>query len=267
MVTSADLAILLGELVDNPDAVNIMFSIANEWCRETGPITFDYKDYFPLSQNSNWTYVGFNGGSEEDNFTWTVESTLQDVGSGRMATRFRTDTQEPSDARNLDVDFWYCNTDTGEVYFYGLHVGTAKGIGSGFSIIVQDIILTDPLLVGTNGMQVGAAAPADSGTAKVKLKSPLGSIHDYNGTFSVSVHPTEVIPVFNTPLGDFTDVIRVVINITVKVYGYSFPFENSTFFLKKGVGMVAQDQEPDQNDAQIQGIQSGQVGGVAITPH
>ncbi len=263
MVTSADLPILLGELVNNPDAAEILFQIADIWGQEEGPVTIDFKDYFPLSQNSHWNYVGFNGGSEEDNFTWTVEDTLQAVGGDRLATRIRTNTQEPTDDRNLDVDFWYCNSASREVYFYGLHVGTEKG--SNFKLIVQDIILTDPLLVGTNGMVVGVAAPSDSAVTKVKLKNPSNVVHDYNATFSVTVNPTGIIPVFNTPLGDFTDVLRVVIKITAVSYGYTYTFENSTFFLKKDVGMVAQDQEPDEDDAQIQGILAGQVNGVTIT--
>ncbi len=216
--------------------------------------------------NSNWTYVGFGAGStQEDNFTWTVENSLQDVGGGKMAARIRTNTQEPSDDRNLDVDFWYCNTGTGELFFYGLHVGSVKGTGL-FTLPIQDIILTDPLLVGTNGMQVGVPAPSDTGAGMATVNTPLGP-QVVAGTFTVTVNPTEIIPVFNTPLGNFTNVLRVVISITASAFGQNFSFENSTFFLKQGVGMVAQDQQPDPNDAQLQGIQSGQVNAVTIVPN
>lgn len=262
IVSSADLAILLTEVIQSSDSTSMLFEIADAWGLETGPATINFQEYFPLSQNSNWTYVGFNGGSTEDNFTWTVEGTYQDVGSGIMATRIRTDTQEPTDDRNLDVDFWYCNTANGEVYFYGLHIGSVKGSGL-FTVPVQDIVLTDPLLVGTQAMQVGVAAPSDSAAASVILNTPFGT-KTFTGTLSVSINPTGIIPVFNTPLGNFTDVLRVVINISATVYGQTYSFENSTFFLKKGIGMVAQDQQPDVDDAELQGIQSGQVGGVTI---
>ncbi len=265
MLTSVDLPILLGELVNNPEAANILFSIADVWGLYVGPPKFNFRDYFPLAQNSHWIYVGFNGGSEEDNFTWTVEDTLQDAGGGKMATRIRTDTQEPTDDRNHDVDFWYCNQENGDVFYCGLHIGSVKGSGL-FTLPIQDIVLTDPLKVGSDNMKVGVMPPQDSTTTALKLNTPFGQ-HTFNGTLSVIVNPTGVIPVLNTPLGNFTDVLRFVINITVTVYGQTYSFENSTFFLKKDVGMVAQDQQPDPNDAQIQGVQSGQVGGVTIVAH
>ncbi|MCX6999433.1 MAG: hypothetical protein NT106_03925 [Candidatus Sumerlaeota bacterium] len=46
----------------------------------------------------------------------------------------------------------------------------------------------------------------------------------------------------------------------------NYPFRASTFFLKKGAGMIVQDQKPDPNDAELQGIDDGQVGGVKIQP-
>lgn len=262
-VTSADLPILLKELINNPNTASIMFQIADAWgMTESSESTINFREYFPLAQNSNWTYVGFNGGSTEDNFTWTVENSQQDVGGGKKATRIRTNTQEPADDRNLDVDFWYLDTNTGDVFFYGLHVGTVKGSGI-FTLPIQDIVLTDPLKVGKDGMLVGGAPLNDTGAGSVKVNTPLGQ-QTINGVFTASIQVTEIVPVFNTPLGNFTNVIRMVVNLKVSGFGQDFVFENSTFFLKKGVGMVAQDQQPDPNDAQLQGIQSGKVAGVNI---
>ncbi len=262
-ITSGDLPILLKELINNPDTTSIMFQIADAWgMADPGQPPINFKDYFPLAKNSNWTYIGFNGGASEDNFTWTVENTDQDVGGGKTARRFRTNTQEPTDDRNLDVDFWYLDPNNGDVIFYGLHVGTVKGSGIA-TLPIQDIILTDPLKVGSDGMQVGGAAVTDTGAGSVQVNTPIG-LQLVNGTFSTAVLVTEVIPSFNTPMGNFTNVLRVVVSISGSAFGRTFSFENSTFFLKKGVGMVAQDQQPDDNDAQLQGIQSGKVAGVNI---
>ncbi|MFH0792569.1 MAG: hypothetical protein V2A74_00900, partial [bacterium] len=48
--------------------------------------------------------------------------------------------------------------------------------------------------------------------------------------------------------------------------GQSFDIRNNTFFLKQGVGLIAQDQVPDANDAELQGLSGGQVSGVPIVP-
>jgi hypothetical protein len=250
-----DLILLLSGTPPIPSFPNDLFVYLTDWYVTS--VTFDFKDYFPLTANSTWHYIGFNGGSAEDNFRWTVEATQQNVGGGKMAARMRTNTDEPTDDRNLDVDFWYLKPDTGEVFFYGLHVGSVKGSGL-FTVPIQDIILTDPLRVGTDGMEVGVAPPPDTGAGKVSLNTPFG-LKQFDGTFTATVNPSAIIPLINTPLGDFTNVLRIVISINATAFGQSYSFENSTFFLKKNVGMVAQDQTPDENDAQLQGIDSGTV--------
>ena len=57
----------------------------------------------------------------------------------------------------------------------------------------------------------------------------------------------------------------VVVNIQGVVLGFvSLPVRSSEFFLVRNVGMVRQDQDPDPNDAQLQSIDDGMVGGVPI---
>jgi hypothetical protein len=130
------------------------------------------------------------------------------------------------------------------------------------SIPSQDIVFTDPVLVGDVDMALGEEI-TDEGAGMVFVESFLGN-GLVQGTVNSSVQVTAVLPNFVTPLGTFTNVLRVVINLKITVAGQEYQVTDSTFYLKEGVGMVGQDQEPDPNDAQIQGIDAGQVAGVPI---
>lgn len=227
---------------------------------EGGGTSFDFADYFILANNSTWHYTGIPPAGMEDDFRWTVESTTQDIGGGNQATRIRTDTDEPTDDLNGNVDFWFKNQ-AGQIFYYGLHL--AKEVDYGLaSIPMQDIVFTDPVLVGNVGMTLGQEI-MDAGAGMVFVNSFLGN-GLVQGTVTSRVQATEILPTFVTPLGTFTNVLRVVINLKITVAGQEYQVTDSTFFLKEGVGMIGQDQEPDPDDAQIQGIDEGQVGGAPI---
>ena len=220
--------------------------------------TFNIKDFFPLSQNSFWDYVGFNGGSPDDNFRWTVLADAKDVGGGKMAVRLRTDTVEPDDDRNLDEDFWLVETN-GDLIFYGIHKGTATSF-----LPVQDIILTDPLRIGGDGLKIGdVVTDTGAGSAQILV---FGFPVTVTATFTATITYTDFLPSMNVPAGRFDNVLRMSVDIVGTASGQSFDLRDNTFFLKEGVGLIAQDQVPDASDAELQGLSGGQVAGVAIVP-
>jgi hypothetical protein len=282
-IDARDLILALTSGLPIPGASNILYDFADEWSLEMGGptatqtptpsstetqlatptntptevsgVTFDFKDYFPLTAMSTWYYVGFNGGSTDDNFRWTVQDTTQDVGNSKTAAKFLTQTDQPTDDRNNDIDFWRMEAN-GDVLYYGLHLGSDHSFGIA-TVPSQDIVLTDPLLVGTNGLVVGTTV-TDTGTGSVLVNTPFGPT-TLPGSFTANFQFTNFIDSLATPLGTFTHVLRVVVNIDAFVSSFHFSVYGSTFFLKEGVGMIAQDQTPDTNDAQLQGIDSGTV--------
>lgn len=230
--------------------------------------TFDLKDYFILASNSTWHYTGVQGGSTEDDFRWTVEGATQDVGGGVQATRIRTDTDEPSDALNGQVDFWRFDG-VGDLYFHGFFLPISFQASPLAVVPSQNIVLTDPLRLGGDGLTIGQTV-TDTGEGSITATTFIGPVV-LSATVESTVHYTEILPTFESPLGTFTNVLRLVVDITAYVDAGSEPqiyeVKDNTFFLKEGIGMVGQDQEPDPNDAQIQRIDEGEVNGVVIVPN
>ena len=256
-----DLILLLKSFQPGLAMRNELLSYSSGW--NSSPNTpFDIKDYFVKTAGSNWHYTGMNGASTEDDFRWTVEVTQQNVGGGKMAKRVRTDTDEPTDARTGDVDFWLVESD-GKLFYYGLHLAKSHSISGLATIPSQDIVFSDPVEVGHNGLKIGDKV-TDTGSGSAQITTFLGP-QTITGTAKSSFEYTDRLPAFVTPLGTFTDVIRIVINLEMEftITGVPFPLtyelKNNTFFMKKGVGLVAQDQQPDDNDAEIQGIDEGTV--------
>ncbi len=256
-----DLILLLKNFQPGLAMRNELLSYSSGW-NSSLKTSFDIKDYFVNTAGSNWHYTGMNGASTEDDFRWTVEAALQDVGGGKMATRVRTDTDEPTDARNGDVDFWVLEGD-GKLFYYGLHLAKSHSISGLATIPSQDIVFSDPVEVGHNGLKIGDKV-TDTGSGSAQITTFQGP-KTITGTAKSSFEYTDRLPAFVTPLGTFTDVIRIVISLEMEftIPGVPFPLtyelKNNTFFMKKGVGLVAQDQQPDDNDAEIQGIDEGTV--------
>ncbi len=225
--------------------------------------TFDFADFFPMGVGDTWHYVGDASASQEDNFSWTVLADKKDVGGGVMATDIHTTVDDPNDARDGDEDFWFVNGQ-GDVIYYGLHNGKPDSVSGGGTYPAQDVILTDPLKIGTANMTVGQTI-TDSGAGSVVIQ-PIGTI---NATFTSNAHYTALESTHVTALGTFTNVLRLELTIdasvTVPIIGQvTINARKSTFFFKQGVGMIAQDQQPDPNDAEAQSIDSGTVNGTAV---
>jgi hypothetical protein len=252
-----------------------------------GGDTYPILDYFVLSQGSTWTYTGVNSasftsgsGSTDDDFTWTVLSASKTISATVEANIIKTDAKEATDDRNLDEDFWWVDSEN-NLYFYGFYNGQQDDVVVAvpfppFSItaqfIVQNVILSEPLLLGTAQSQIGDIHVTQTSTqVTIKLKETAQEI-PVPMTLTMTVKHESFVSSISTPMGNFTDVLRLEIGITgtATYQGNEIDFpirEPSAMFLKRNVGMVVQDQSPDPNDAEVQGIESGTVGGTAVTPH
>lgn len=145
--------------------------------------TFNIEDYFILASNSEWHYTGrgMPGSSANDDFSWTVLDAKKDVGGGLLATRIKTTTDQSGSARNQDEDFWRVDPANGDLVCYGFHNGIADTY-----IPVQDIVLTDPLLVGRRGLRIGDVV-TDTGAGKALASVPIFGQVTVNLTASSTV--------------------------------------------------------------------------------
>ncbi|MBN1902830.1 hypothetical protein JW926_16020, partial [Candidatus Sumerlaeota bacterium] len=235
------------------------------------PDAFDIKDYFILTQPSWWHYSAIEEGSPDDDFRWDVLTETISVGA-ETATQIKTTTEESDDARNQDKDFWVLKAN-GDLFFYGYHEGGIPARDSAkWYIPEQDVKLTDPILFGTDDLTIGQTI-TDTGAGTVTVRAPDGppfyGMIFSNVAFSISstVNYVEFRDNVNTNMGQFNDVLVVTISVSGSIGGYfSMDFFGNTFFLKKAVGMVVQNQKPDANDAEKHAVDSGEVGGTPIAP-
>gem|GEM_PF-6031212 len=244
-----------------------------------GAQTFDIAEYFVLDQNSWWYYVGFDNGlgtpvSYEDNFHWTVEDTFKSI-HGTSATRLRTDTDESTDDRNLDVDY-YSVAETprndgrpgiapGDLLFHGFHKGpTAENFPE------QEVEFSQPLVVGHADSAIGDQVVSSAATTVTIVLPGLGQ-----QTVTATVTATVDFVDFRdklTPLGVFEDALTMKLRLdvagTVNTFLGPFPFNEtlreSVFFLHRFTGMIAQNQGADPDDAESQAIADGVIGGARI---
>ena len=238
------------------------------------PTPFNIKDFFILSQNSWWHYKFIEDGSPEDNFKWEVLAEAKDLGDEKMATQIKTITDEPDDERNGERDFWVLE-DNGDLNFYGLHKNktTPKEYFGGLYTVYlpeQDIILTNPVLFGKDGMVVGEVI-SDTGATTLKVNIN-GTDQSISATAESKTTYVGFEPQVTTHLGVFTNVLKVTVDVKVSIslpFGlgsYDQELKGNTFFLKEAVGMIVQNQKPDVNDAEKHAIDAGQIEGVDITP-
>jgi hypothetical protein len=217
-----------------------------------GGDTFDIENYFLLTPNSLWSYEHAPGASDEDDFDWQIDGTTKTAPDTKEVTPIKYIVKDPGDDREGDEDFWYLD-ENGDLWFYGFHKGikTSKLAGD------KDNWMTVPLKAGGRNMQIGDEV-VSNGTASVWIlildnpvqqTVPVTSTVRYTRRENVSTH-----------LGGFNDTIRVELDITVA--GESI--RANTFWLRENVGMVMQDQTPDQNDAEAHSLAGGNVGGTPI---
>ncbi|NUP88482.1 MAG: hypothetical protein HUU25_01530 [Candidatus Sumerlaeia bacterium] len=228
--------------------------------------TVDVGEYFPLLPNSRWSYTGEGqpGSSAEDDFSWIVLDDLRDIG-GTFVTQILTSSEEPTDARNLDRDFW-SYSGAGELRYHGFRNGQADGSGL-TTFPVQDVILDTPFVVGTATTTIPSTISSTATASDVSF----GLFSGLTATLSLEAEFVEITPVVVTPAGDFRDCLHVILRFTVtEVTNGTLTFPvgvgvlQAELFLAPGVGMVLQDQDADPGDAQIQALEGGQVLGFPI---
>ena len=106
----------------------------------------------------------------------------------------------------------------------------------------------------------------DTGAADIKVVLPYIGEQTIHVSINSTVKYVDFVPQVTTNMGTFTHVLRVTVEITATGGGMSLDMADNTFFLKKAVGMIVQNQKPDPDDAEKQAIDSGEVGGVPIVP-
>ena len=196
---------------------------------------------------------------------WYLLEESKNVASGIDAVQIATYTDDPNDERNEDIDFWYL-APNGDLSFYGYHEG---GIGDE-RFPAQDVILTDPILFGQEDMTTGTVI-TDSGTGSIRVILPIIGEVTRTITINSRVEYVEFMPeVFTnmSPVTPFKDVLLVTVDMAMELPGLgSLPLRKNTFYLKRNIGMIVQNQTADPNDAEKQAIDSGQVGGMDFAPH
>jgi hypothetical protein len=218
---------------------------------------FDIENYFILTSNSQWHYTGDDqpGSSSDDDFTWIVLADKKQVAAGKLATKMKTITDEGDDSREQDEDYWFYETN-GDLNFYGFHNGQADGGGT---FPVQDIVLTDPIKFGTRNMSVGTVI-TDTGAGSAQVMVPITGAQTITMTMNSRVEVLAFIPVLDTGMGPFNNVLRLKVEIsgtgTVSTpFGpvtQTLPVVGAEFMLAQGLGMIAHDQTADPNDAERQ---------------
>lgn len=233
-------------------------------------------DYFPLTLNSSWSFADVDTGpSDPDAFTWTIAASpdaAQRTIRGETVTIIKTTTAEPSDDRNLDEDWWAYDLDN-TLFYYGFRNGQADNfrITTPFGTIngvipVQDIVLNKKLRVGEAGMTPGQQI---NDTSSVVVQVLINNApQQLSGTATSTITIVGIQRSVETRLGTFTNVLHIRFRVrgTFSVSGFTqnFDFRNSEFFLAQGIGLVVQDQDPDPNDALLQVLTGGMIGGVPI---
>jgi hypothetical protein len=126
------------------------------------------------------------------------------------------------------------------------------------------VILDDPLLIGERDKMIGEVI-TDSVAASVMVSLPIVGSQTVTGSADSTVTYVEFLPVFETGIGEMTDVLHLTIEITGTL-NYSLgvvdiPDIESEFYLKEGIGMVAHDQNADLDDAEIKVLDRMEVAG------
>lgn len=232
-----------------------------------GP-TIDVEDHFIIAPNSTWHYTGAGqeGSTQEDDFSWTVLPDLKAV-HGVMATQIQTLTDEPSDDRNMDRDYWSIDS-SGALFFHGFFNGQEDGSGL-TAFPVQDVILDEAFLAGTRGMVLPAVF-SDMVTAS---GISLGPFSGLTANLQITVEHRGLAPIVKTPVGEFLHVLHTLVSLTVVsvetplgTVPVNLDYRASEFYFAEDVGMVLQDQDADPDDAQVQALDSGTVAGAPVVP-
>lgn len=241
-----------------------------------GPETFSIVDHFVLSPGSTWTLGAEVKGLSDEGFTWEVLDELVDLGEGRLVRAIRTTGFLSDHVRHLDEDFWSVDESNGHLLFHGIRESfgfSLKGLDFGINIPPQEFIFEPAVDFGGGDLEIGEVVSTTSEISVIASIPPFGD-QVISATALAEIRYEEKLPVFTTELGEFTDVIRLNVNIRTRVrFGISdldFEFLNNNFFLKEGVGIVGIDLDPSPDLDSLLTLIEGEVyiegAPVAIVP-
>lgn len=223
--------------------------------------TYNIEDYFILEPDSCWHYRNVIGTSQENDFTVTVLPETKAV-HGTQATQFETKTEIP-DEDNCDREFWSIDAN-GNLFFHGILNAITDGEGDD-AFLAGEYILDTPFLAGTRNM-----TPGQSFNQEISISSGLPSGID-SALISLKVDHLGFIQNYETYLGNYSDVLHIVICVTVvsidTIFGTT-PLDETLreteVFLANGIGVIAEDQEIGVPDMDVQAIDRGKINGIPI---
>jgi len=221
--------------------------------------SFGLRHFFPTASPSHWQMSDQpERGDDGGGFTWTIDGSTIRAQGGRQAIRMKTTTANESDPRNGGEDFWFVDPN-GDLVYCGFHQPRSLLL-----LPPQDVLLDEPIVIGTDSMNVGDST---KGSSTAQILSVLDLI-EANVTSSVEL--TRFVTSVRTPMGTFSTVLRMSISLdltaSTPLGDINLPIRSNTFFLKKGVGLVSIDSMPDPNDAGLEVLVEGVVGGKQISP-
>jgi len=218
---------------------------------------FEVSEFFPLDNDSSWSLTD-NGGGEDDGFTWDVARTTIAVDGDRQATRIVTTTDVESHPRNGFEEFWFVDPN-GDLLFCGFRQNLGLDL-----LPTQNIVLNEPMKIGGSNQAIGSVVEDESVAPIINILGALSADVTSMTRFNKFIAAKE------TPAGIFTNVLHVSIDINftlvTPIGNLAFPVDRSTYFLKRGVGLIAIDLVPDSQDAELVEFRAGQVAGVEIMP-
>lgn len=225
-----------------------------------GP-AIDIEDYWPIDPGNHYEYRDLYF-EDEDPFDWDVLNDLKSIEhpSGRVvyqASQFKTyapgGTGGDPDDRHNDIDWWSFDPE-GNLLYHGMH----KGIAAGTGIIIQadqDIILSKPVVAGKRGWLPGETVTDSASGTFLTNFGPIPG--DVTVSLTYNYHVDSKV----TKMRQYFDVIVVDLDISAVVSGFAVSVENNTFYLARGIGLIAHNQEADVNDSKAQALISCRIKG------
>jgi hypothetical protein len=234
------------------------------------------EDYFPLGDGYRAHFIedGAPDASPKDDFAWEIFPLMVDLGQGggEMAAQMEIIADEVTDALHRDRWFWRFNQAgefgnmPGDLESWGIHNFIADP-----PLPDGDIILDDPMVIGRRDMCVPTEIQ-DTATLTIDIVGNPVTL-----TIMSTADYLEFIPVVDTAMGPFTNVLQMVLSIQAIICIDSNPFNsdpcdllNATVdviggeFLFTLFGMIAHDQDADTNDAESQFVDEILIAGNPI---
>ncbi|MCA9428412.1 MAG: hypothetical protein KC964_05735 [Candidatus Omnitrophica bacterium] len=248
--------------MESPTETPTLTPTATPTATDAGP-SFNIADYFVLTPGTNWTFGVPGKGQLGEGFSWLVLDSPVDLGDGLMVTSIQTIGFSTDFTRHLDEDLWSFDEITGHLLFHGIRESVGFDInGTNISLPAQDLIIDPPVDFGGADLSIGEVISTTASVSVIADIPPFGE-QEIVATAYATVTYSEFLPTFSTELGEFTDVIKLSVNIRAVVdlglTDLETEFLNNCFYVKEGVGLVAIDLDPETGGADLLTISDGEI--------